>query len=1376
MKYISPIAIDMGGKNTGLFSFTAQNFSDVKNSQVATLVYNKSFVLSQETRRAKRHTKRNDDRKKFAKRLFLLILIKHYDLSIDTLPDVILGLFNKRGYTYASFELKDDDREKLESDTLRDFLTEHIETYPIEHDSIEAFLNAIASNKNEFKIYKEHFDTLFEENTIKNKRLELKTEVKERYKENHKELFDGLKIVKEILNEFDKQENQGNLPREKYFDEIAKEIENNQAVKAFFETHNLAIKSMQKLICNISNFQLKELRRYFNDEAMKTGDIWVDAKLHRVLVRFVKSWHPKDEETRARRRDVLKALKETTALSLLETIDPIMTIPPYDDMNNRGAVKCQVLRLNEQTLDSELPNWREIAQKLATVAYHDSVSESTVKGWGKDSTLLHRILDTSSAIDPYALRSGKIEHYVDLLGKKDATELSRFALRYYDLIKKKVRTGIWSEADTLLKKCDHNPPYKANQLHNLVAEILGVKLDSDKFETFKETVWQSKIGAKKIVNYCKDIEELRKSHGNLFKVYTEEIKNKESKTLTSQEKKDKGLLDTKFLERVVEKISKFFEIEEKYQARFFNYFSMAQLYSIIETKTSGFNKTCKWCSLENQFRTTTHIEIDPESGEVITNANCQRLPSDTQRPFSGKIERYIDKLGYEIAKLKYKELEKLDAETIMIPIILEQNSFEYEESIRGAEIKNANKKSNDKLAKSKERYIKSIQSKEERIQAFNAICPYSGKEIGTQSEIDHILPRSMTRKKYGTIFNSEGNLIHTHIDGNQAKQETIYTLQDIHDAYKEEMFHTTNDEEIVRWIEEQILSIKGYKTFSILSPNQQKAFKNALFLPHYHDSYKQVVYWLRTEQSARVNGTQKYLAKKILTKLSTMLPNKNLEFEFVLVDAEDTSKRRKAYAKANPLLKKEKIQKASSHVIDAVIVYASQLDTPPSADAVVAWSHVEDWTALKYEVELKSISTNTKIAKMIKEDDFSPKRMQSLFSKSIFSENAIGERYSPIVVKEDKIYVGYPVQKKKTYDLEFCKEITNKKELERFKKIIEEQIYCTRTTNQDIKIYKVHKASLSEASNLFFNDDYTKLSAVEKEKALLVETIITNCQYYVKKISVIHAPKVVSKTEKQKYPFYHEWVRFDKAWKDEVGEGYKVKVKDKKAMYDIVKVESQWREFCQRYFKIEKRDNRYKARKVFSMIVNTTVSGTMLRLKRKTLQGESIYQAVPMDNNQIKKEYVKVLLKNAKKTIALAANKPSAILKKELVVVEDKDIRDIAISPQKFFKECFAALEVEVIVNKTSVSVKKFPLKELDTFTNKSATLLLRYLRMKKKTSVELLSKAKQKEEYGIKKDAVDLVLKLSPRGDMNVSNIRVYESFVDFTLPFKSTKKLLDD
>lgn len=65
-------------------------------------------------------------------------------------------------------------------------------------------------------------------------------------------------------------------------------------------------------------------------------------------------------------------LKNSKIIDFLTQTNPNKTIPPYDDMNNRGAVKCQSLRLNKNYLDTHLPNWRKIANTLA----NDSLKEN----------------------------------------------------------------------------------------------------------------------------------------------------------------------------------------------------------------------------------------------------------------------------------------------------------------------------------------------------------------------------------------------------------------------------------------------------------------------------------------------------------------------------------------------------------------------------------------------------------------------------------------------------------------------------------------------------------------------------------------------------------------------------------------------------------------------------------------------------------------------------------------------------------------------------------------------------------------------------------------------------------------------------------------
>lgn len=80
MNTTSIISLDLGGKNTGFFSCTTNDFNNLKNFQSGTIIYDESFILSQ---------------------------------------------VNRRGYTYASFELSDEEQESLSSNILSDTLQQY---------------------------------------------------------------------------------------------------------------------------------------------------------------------------------------------------------------------------------------------------------------------------------------------------------------------------------------------------------------------------------------------------------------------------------------------------------------------------------------------------------------------------------------------------------------------------------------------------------------------------------------------------------------------------------------------------------------------------------------------------------------------------------------------------------------------------------------------------------------------------------------------------------------------------------------------------------------------------------------------------------------------------------------------------------------------------------------------------------------------------------------------------------------------------------------------------------------------------------------------------------------------------------------------------
>lgn len=104
----------------------------------------------------------------------------------------------------------------------------------IDKDSdTETFLNQVASNGDSFKNYKVSTINCYGLYSLAKQENSLKDEVKNEYFDGANELLAGLRVVKELLDEFDKQENQGNLPRAKYFEEIGEYITTNEKIKSF---------------------------------------------------------------------------------------------------------------------------------------------------------------------------------------------------------------------------------------------------------------------------------------------------------------------------------------------------------------------------------------------------------------------------------------------------------------------------------------------------------------------------------------------------------------------------------------------------------------------------------------------------------------------------------------------------------------------------------------------------------------------------------------------------------------------------------------------------------------------------------------------------------------------------------------------------------------------------------------------------------------------------------------------------------------------------------------------------------------------------------------------------------------------------------------
>ncbi len=432
-------------------------------------------------------------------------------------------------------------------------------------------------------------------------------------------------------------------------------------------------------------------------------------------------------------------------------------------------------------------------------------------------------------------------------------------------------------------------------------------------------------------------------------------------------------------------------------------------------------------------------------------------------------------------------------------------------------------------------------------------------------------------KFYDTVFNSEGNLLYVHQKCNQAKKESIYKLSDIKAPITQEEI-----EKIIKPIAKN-----SYKTFTALEAEQQKAFKYALFLDNSNEAYQKVVGWLQTEQSSRVNGTQKYLAKKIQEKLKMILPNKKFDFEFILADANDVHNLREKYANENKLLKKPENQPPSSHTIDAIMAFLSiypkiaKDDKLPNSQKVLQW------------VEINNIKTKSK-SKIDKD------KINNLGGTTIFKDSIYQERFAPIYKFENKFYTGFLLAGK-MLDFSNCSEIKEKD----FKMIIEYFKNNIQKPNGLI-IYEIDK---QKTLTLFHN-----ISKGLSEEIKLAE-LLNKFNYNQLKTSVEEAPKILKDDKKLSTKIYdktvilpikQEWINFDKAFKKYL-QDKNIEYKEKDGKYNVG--DDVLNEFCKTYFNIQNKPIRNKARKVFSLPAIEAPSGGF-RIRRKNHKGEDIYQLV----------------------------------------------------------------------------------------------------------------------------------------------------------------------
>lgn len=262
----------------------------------------------------------------------------------------------------------------------------------------------------------------------------------------------------------------------------------------------------------------------------------------------------------------------------------------------------------------------------------------------------------------------------------------------------------------------------------------------------------------------------------------------------------------------------------------------------------------------------------------------------------------------------------------------------------------------------------------------------------------------------GTIFNSEANLIFCSKTGNQNKKEKEYTLSDLSQNYLNAIFGSSDIVKVQQEIESTVATVNEKNPrflFDMMSPKEQACCRHALFMPH-SKAYQIVVSSLARSYSTRVNGTQSYFVKVIISKLrkelfSWLKSHRNtLNIFAYKVDPSNVHSTRDDLSKLNTLLKKQENQPITSHAIDAMCV----LSVASTVEAISENISENGKISFLSNIEnLEKVLPNQYRVVRIEKKSFSTK--DSPESRKLFKDTIYAEHFLTVMTLNDKLKVGF---------------------------------------------------------------------------------------------------------------------------------------------------------------------------------------------------------------------------------------------------------------------------------------------------------------------------------------------------------------------------------
>lgn len=754
-----------------------------------------------------------------------------------------------------------------------------------------------------------------------------------------------VKFFNELINAAKSELERNNKHRKVYLKDINKELNSSDNKILAWEYdeifNNLRDKvegkkwskdEFYKFVGNVANIQTRVWRRYFNFANYKMPNfakdelkIYDDGKLAKQILRNFRDFryekkHEKDtfEKIKPIMQNLMKELKSKKeqksllALTFLKSIDPVLTIPPYESRINKNPRACNAMSINPENITLNLT---KITKKIFAsdefgfllINENGEITTPDFNDTKITAKYLQRFLDISksklndSDLYPRNLikdNAKKIENFKRFFALSDdeITEFLKFSRAYYDEVdsaKKGVLKG------KILKVCGLHTPHKHKNKAELISALFiknhGQILakEFDKLCDFMQNTGEYKSKAKntktrKIAKFFEDLDEVRKSYQNAF--FHEALNTLKALNENNDKNLDANLRkivqDYEIIAKSIQENINFCKFQTPFEASNLatNLNYLLQLGDIIfSDKNAGFLKTCKEHTMENLLRS---------GGEAMAS----RLPSNSGKLINGKIEMYLDRLAYEIIK-QSPNLDDFDE----VEINVEMNKFAFEENAVAVGLKKQAKKAKN---------------------AKSWICPYSVKVENiseSNCEYDHIIARN--DKGFNIVFNSTANLIPCKSSANLEKSNKIYKLDDLNKTHLKSVFGTSNQAEIKDFISKNLATIdeKTYTNFYNLSKKEQNAFRYALFLREGKDFQKAVKLLNQDKIKGYSNGTQKRFVNLLIEKIKKL--SKIQKFSVNFIDSKMLSATRTELSIMRENIRKQNRQDSHSHCIDASLVF-----------------------------------------------------------------------------------------------------------------------------------------------------------------------------------------------------------------------------------------------------------------------------------------------------------------------------------------------------------------------------------------------------------------------------------------------------------------------